>query len=178
MALLGVLFFMNTTTSKISQNRLKKEKVVAELSAKIAKSKAIVFTNYQGLTHQQIESLKKELRRNDAEFEITKNTLLKIALSQNNLASDDETFEYPTATLFAYGNIVSPLKELAKKIKELQLPVIKMGLIDGKVTIASDIQKLATLPSRNTLITQLVITLNYPIYGLHRSLNWNFQRLV
>ncbi|MDE2590828.1 MAG: 50S ribosomal protein L10, partial [Patescibacteria group bacterium] len=47
---------MDKITQKVSKNRVKKQEAVAEISAKVAKSKAMVFTNYTGLTHKQLEA--------------------------------------------------------------------------------------------------------------------------
>jgi len=168
------------TDTKLSPNKLKKQKIVAEIAEKAAKAKAIVFTNYQGLTHHQLEGFKKEIKKADAQFEVTKNTLLKLALQQKDKGSmiNDKEFEGQTGTLFLHGDIVAPLKALAKMIKDLQKPEIKFGLLEGKLLSADEVKKLATLPSREQLITQLVGLMKSPIFGLHRSLNWNIQRLV
>ena len=61
---------------KKTTTKAKKVQVVAEISEKVAKAKGLIFTNYQGLTHQQLERLKKQLRTVDAELVIAKNTLL------------------------------------------------------------------------------------------------------
>lgn len=167
-------FFM----TKVSKNREKKEKIVAELSEKVQKAKAMVFANYQGMTHKQIEELKKALSKTDAELAVTKNTLLKIALENGKLKMENGALEAPTATLFAYSDAILPLKELAKTIKSLKLPVIKFGIFEGKVLSVDEVLKLSTLPSREVLLAQLVGGLKSPIFGLHRSLNWNLQKLV
>src|SRR5438477_3956047 len=112
--------------TKMSQNKQKKAVIVAEISEKVEKSKAIVFTNYQGLTHQQIEGFKKGIKKLDAEYAITKNRLLKRALEQKQeLGIKNQEFSDPTATLFLYGDPVAPLKTLAKMVKDIQKPGIK-----------------------------------------------------
>lgn len=170
---------MKDDIKKVSQNRAKKEGVVAQLSETIDRAKGLVFTNYQGLTHKQIEDLKKSIKPLDADFSITKNTLLKIALEQKNLKVEDEKgFEGPTGTLFLYGDVIEPLKKLAKTIKDLNLPTIKFAIIDGKVTSGEDVIKLSSLPSREVLLAQIAAGLKSPISGLHRALNWNLQKLV
>lgn len=176
-------FFMKTDEPKISSNRVKKESIVAEVSGKVNRAKALIFTNYQGLTHLQLESFKKKLRAVDAEVMIAKNTLLKLALSSNkNLDSVKEEIEKnlqnPTATLFAYSDVISPLKELAKILKELNLPTIKFGILENKTITADEVNKLATLPSREVLIAQFIGNMQAPIYGLHRALIWNIQKFV
>ena len=188
---------------KLSVKRVRKEKIVANLIEKASRAKGFVFTNYQGLTHKQLETLKRAIKTLDADFVATKNTLLKLALEQTQnsrlqlpsakadggqaklppspklrRAGKAQNLQGATATLFLYGDPVMPLKELAKLIKEFNLPSIKFGILDGLQISAEQVLQLSTLPSKQTLLTQLVINLKSPIFGLHRSLNWNIQKLV
>ncbi len=162
--------------AKISANKQKKIVITDELSAKVAKSKGIVLTNYTGLTHQQLEGLKKAVKKLDGEFVITKNTLLKRALGDK--ATNEEVFNQPTAALFTYADIVEPLKIIAKSIKEINLPVIKAGFLENQWLSASDVDKLSKLPSKPVLQAQLLGMMKQPIQGLHRALTWNMQSLV
>lgn len=162
-----------------SQNRQKKEKLVAEFLEKVEKSKGMVFTNYQGLTHHQLEALKRASKKSEAEFVATKNTLILRALEKLNLSEEDKKhFNQPTGTMFIYNDIVEPLKNLAKTIKELKLPVIKFGILDGKPISDKQVTQLASLPPLPVLRAQLLGQMNAPISGLHRALNWNLQQLV
>lgn len=180
--------------NKINKNREKKEKIVAELSEKVKKAKALVFANYTGMTHVQLEQLKKAVKKVDAELVVTKNTLLERSLQDqrsilrqsSGQAIKDQSLQGPTATLFAYEDVISPLKELAKTIKLLKLPLIKFGIFSGEarpgsaweVLTETEIMRLSALPSREVLLYQLVFTLKSPIYGLHRALSWNLRQLV
>ncbi len=160
---------------KKSKNRVKKEGIVAELLTKKEKAKAVFFTNYQGLTHRQIEDLKKGIKVADAEFVVAKNSLLHKAMPD---VKEVETLEGPTGTIFAYGDFVAPLKEVAKSIKLLTLPTIKFGILEGKVFSGEEVLKISALPTREVLLAQVVGGLKSPIAGLHRALNWNLQKLV
>lgn len=163
---------------KVSQNRQDKEKLVAELTEKVEKSKAMVFANYQGLTHLQLEALKKALKKVEAEFVATKNTLILRALKDKATEDDKKHFNNPTGTLFIYNDVVAPLKELSKTIKELKLPEIKFGIFEGKSVTDKDVVKIASLPPLPVLRAQLLGQMNAPVQGLHRALNWNLQQLV
>ena len=163
---------------KVSANRQKKEVIVAELVEKVNRAKGLVFTSYQGLTHKQLEAIKKKVQTMDADFVATKNTLIKLAFGKVSKDSPFDTFKNATATLFLYGDPVSPLKEIAKSIKEFNLPTIKFGFLDGNVLTNEELLKLSTLPSRQTLLTQLVVGLKSPISGFHRSLLFNIQKFV
>ena len=168
---------MNNQDTKITQNRLKKVAIVAEVKEKVDRAKAMIFTDYTGLTHKQLEELKKSIRKADAEYVVAKNTLIKIALG-DKVADQGDKFQKPTGTMFLFGDIVAPLKALAKMIKETEKPGIKFGIVDGKIVTDKDVVKLATLPSREVLLAQLAGMLKSPIQGLHRAMQWNMQKLV
>ena len=165
-------------SDKVSGNKLKKGAILEELEGKVSKSKAIIFTNYQGLTHKQIEELKKAVKPLKADFVVAKNTLLALALPDFINSKDTSALQGPTGTMFVYEDLIGPLKQLAKTIKLLGLPSIKFGILDKEKLTSEQILKLATLPSREVLLAQLVGGLKSPIYALHRSLNWNLQKLV
>lgn len=170
---------MKSDTQYVSPNRQKKEALVAEFSEKVQKSKAMVFANYQGLTHQQLETLKKAVRKVDGEFIATKNSLILRALEGAELSEENKKqFEQPTATLFMFSDIVEPIKLLAKTAKEHSLPKVKFGLVDGKVVSDTDVMRLATLPALPVMRAQFLGTLMAPVSGLHRALRWNLQSLV
>ncbi len=179
-----------TSHQRTSASRAKKEKIVADLSEKVSRAKGLIFTNYQGLTHKQLEGIKKKLKTLDADFVATKNTLILKAMKdlRDKILNP---LQGATATLFLYGDPVGPLKEIAKAIKEFNLPAshaslqgvaggptIKFGILDGVAITGEQILKLSTLASRETLLTQLVFGLKSPISGLHRALNWNLQKFV
>ena len=171
---------MKDEAKKVSANKVKKQGIVAETTEKAKKATAVIFTNYQGMTHLQMEDLRKALRTANAELAVTKNTLLKIALADSGFAdaAKDQAFEQPTATIYAYGDVVAALKELARTSKTLKLPVIKFGIFEGKVLSEKEVGVLATLPPKEVLIAQFVGTLKSPISGLHRALSWNLQKFV
>ena len=158
--------------SKISLNREKKEQIVAKIAEKVSKAKGLVFTDYQGLTHKQLENLKKKVKASNAELVVTKNTLLKLSLEQS------QKFEGPTATLFLYGDPIEPLKRLAQSIKEFNLPSVKFGILDKQTITKEQVLELAILPPRDILIMQLFAQMKAPLYRLHYALNWNLQKLV
>lgn len=163
---------------KVSKNREKKEALVSELADKVSRAKALVFTNYQGLTHKQLEELKKALKGANAELVVAKNTLLKLALKDKVKIEDEKNLEGPTATIFVYEDAIAPLKELAKTIKQLTIPSIKFGILEGENLNSEQLIKLSALPSREVLLSQVVYGLKSPISGLHRALNWNLQKLT
>lgn len=161
------------------QGRERKEELVARFLEKVGKSKGIIFTNYKGLTHHQLETLKKAVKKLDAEFVTTKNRLLLRALTEKNISlGDDHVLEGPTATLFAYADTIEPLKHITKMIKEFKLPEIKFGFLEGEILSSGEIMRLSTLPPKPVLQAQLLGQMLSPISGLHRALNWNLVKLA
>jgi large subunit ribosomal protein L10 len=157
---------------------MKREKKIAtvnELKEKFSRAKSFVLADYRGLTHLQMEEIKKGLKPNQAEFLVTKNTLLKIALGREDIAP---YLAGPTAALFSYGEEISPLSLVGKFIKTFGLPKIKVGVIGEKVLSSEEILQLAALPSREILLATLLARLKSPLNGLNYSLAWNLQKLV
>ena len=143
---------------------------MTELTAKVAKSKSIVLADYRGLKHKQLEELRRNLKKLDAQFVVTKNTLLARAGMTKN--------EGATAALFAYADEVAPLKELLKFFKTAGAGITKGGLLGTTMLTEADVTKLSALPARPQLLGRLVGQLNAPIQGLHYALNWNLNKLV
>lgn len=165
--------------AKAQKGKARKEGIVAEIAEHVNKAKGMIFTNYQGLTHLQLEAIKRAVKKLEANYVATKNTLLLRSLSSFNLSDEDKKlFEQPTATLFTFGDPIEPIKVLAKTIKELKLPLIKFGILDGKTITGKQVERLATLPALPILRGQLVGTLNSPIQNLHRALSWNMTMFV
>ncbi len=155
----------------------KKIDTVANLTEKISRAKSIVLADYRGLKHKQLEELRKALKKSDAQFLITKNTLLRRALGDKAKAVESQLSD-ATATLFAYADEVAPLKELLKFFKTAGFGKTKGGLLGETMLAEADVHRLAALPSRGELLGQLVRQLNAPIQGLHYALNWNINKLV
>ena len=170
-----------TKQAKKHTGRAQKEQIVAELVEKLDNSSALVLADYQGLTHKQLEDLKKELKKLDATIVVTKNSLLKLSLGKSkNFADykDNESLNRPTAALFVHADYTQPLKTLQKAIKNFGLPKIKLGILDGLVLDEAGVLKIASLPNRETLLAQLVGTLNSPIQGLVLTLNAPISKLA
>ena len=159
----------------------KKKETVEKISKRLEKAKSVFLTDYKGLTHQQIELLRKSLKKVKADYLIAKNRLLKLALKDWNaeaLTHLEESLNNPTATLFAYSDEMSAVKTLADFIKTHHLPKIKMGFFEGKPASEKDFTTLAALPNRDILLAVLAARLQSPISGLHYAMSWNLQKLV
>lgn len=159
-------------------NKSQKIQVVGELKDKLSKAKSLVLSDYRGLTHHQLEEIKKAMKEVGAEFVVTKNTLLKISLERPPLLRLTDFLTGPTATLFSYQDEIAPLGILAKFMKNFGLIQVKVGILNDKVLSSDEVLKIAALPPREILLATLVTRLKSPLYGLHHALNWNTRKLV
>jgi large subunit ribosomal protein L10 len=155
----------------------KKIDAVAELSDKIGKTKSMVFVDYTGIKHKQLETLRKSLKAADAEFAVTKNTLMLRALG-DKAESLKPMLKASTATVFSYKDEVTGIKELTKFLKAVGLGKTKGGALGDTVLTDKDLDRLAKLPGREALLGQLAGQLMAPVQGLHYALRWNLQSLV
>ncbi|MGI6329479.1 MAG: 50S ribosomal protein L10 [Bacilli bacterium] len=131
----------------------KKRQIVKEITDNIKSSTTIVFFDYRGLSVSQITELRKKLKEKNCDLKIYKNTLTKRALKELDY-DFDQTLIGPNGIVFS-KNTTEPLKiltEYAKKNKDL---IIKSGIIEGNVSTLEYINQLASLPSREVLLTML-----------------------
>ncbi len=143
-------------------NRDSKEQLIAELSAKLAKTKAAFLADYRGLTVEQVNTLRGELRKAGAEYQVVKNTLLRLASRDTGVACLDRYLAGPTAIAIAPGDPVASAKVLSEFAKANAKFELKGGALDGKVLSVDDIKALADLPSREVLLAKLLGSLNAP----------------
>lgn len=155
----------------------KKIEVVTSLTDKVGRAKSIVFADYRGLKHKQMEELRKLLKKTEGEIVVAKNRLMKRALG-DKATPVESLLTDTTAALFSYADEIAPLKELAKFFKAAGAGKTKGGLLGKTLLTDVDVERLALLPTREALLTQLARQLQTPIRGLHYALLWNLNKLV
>jgi len=156
----------------------KKVETVKKLSDKVKTARLLVLADYQGIKHKQLEDLRRILKKINAEFVVTKNTLLKKALAAQHKNISEEHLNGTLAAVFGFADQVAPVKELINFFKNTALGSVKAGLLDDQPISAEELHRLAKLPAKNILLGQLVGQLQAPVYGLHHALSWNLRKLV
>ncbi len=137
-------------------NRKEKELIISDLSKKIEGYKAVVLTHYRGLNVEQINRLRKRLREEKVDYHVIKNTLMRLASKGTDLEKLNDYFEGPTAIAISYGDPILLAKVLSEFIKTQPSLEIKVGLIEGRVAPPEDVKALATMPSREVLLAQIL----------------------
>jgi len=162
------------------KTRIQKEESVKIYTEKLQKARSVVFADYKGLNMSQMSALRNQLRDQGAEFTVTKNNLLKIALknSMNYELPTMNLFQGPVATLFSFEDEVSPIKALVKTLKDAQVGKIKGGILDAIFMDEFSIVRLANLPSKLELRAKVVGTLAAPLSGIVGVLSANIRNLV
>lgn len=163
----------------MAKTRVQKEEDVKKLTEKLSRSKSVVFTDYRGMNMEQLSNLREKLQEQGAEFNVTKNTLLSLALKAAGFPTPPAEVQVgPTATLFSYDDEVSPIKTLVKTLKDIQIGKVKGGFLDATVLDSLAVSNLASLPSKEELQGKLVGSLSSPLYGIVGVLQANMRNLV
>lgn len=151
-------------------NDMKRE-AVDVLKQLFGEVKDFIFTDYRGLTVEQISTLRHKLREQDAEYKVIKNNFAKIAFQQ--MKSPDAVSEYlvgPTAIALSKGEATPVVKSLVDFARESSVQV-KGGLISGQVFDAKQVEAFSRLPSRPELLSILMRTMNAPLQNMVYVMN-------
>ncbi|MDP6966215.1 MAG: 50S ribosomal protein L10, partial [Candidatus Marinimicrobia bacterium] len=121
------------------------------------------FTDYLGLDVADITDLRKKLLDGGVEYRVVKNTLVKLATQNAGIDGLNDVFEGSTAIAFSYDDATAPAKVLHEFTQTHDLPQLKAFIFEGEVMDKSVFTKIATLPSKETLLTKLVGGLSSPM---------------
>ena len=143
-------------------NRKEKTDIVSDFSKKIEGYKAVVLTHYRGLDVEKMNQLRKRLREEKVAYHVVKNTLMRLASKGTDLEKLGDYFEGPTAIAISHGDPILLSKVLLEFIKTQPALEIKVGLIEGRVAPPDEVKALATMPSREVLLAQILGELQTP----------------
>ena len=132
-----------------------KAQLVSEVADKIKNTKAVIAFTYQGLTVEQFQNLRRALLKDGCHISVIKNNISRRASEQLGYTEFAESLKGAIAIAFSGDDIVAPAKGLFEFAKENDKVVIEKGIVDGEIYDFAKLQTLATLPSRETLLTQL-----------------------
>ena len=135
----------------------KQQKVerVAELKARIEGSDALLLTEYRGLTVSEIAELRRSLGEGGTKFAVVKNTLMRRAVNDAGVAELEALLQGPSAVAFVAGDPVAAAKSVVDAAKKFPTLVLKGGYMDGKMLSADDAKALASLESREVMLSKI-----------------------
>jgi large subunit ribosomal protein L10 len=155
-----------------------KKEVMENLKDKLQKANGVIVTEYQGLNVGDINDLRSKLRKVSCEYHIIQNTLLHLASQNSDYTAIDDTLKGPTAVCFVYGDPVAPAKVIMDFKKDHDKLKVKAGLIEKKVVNEKELKSLASLPSRQVLLSMLVSRMQAPVANLVYVLNAPLSKIV
>ena len=132
-----------------------KEALVQEAAARITDSKVVIAFDYHGLTVEKFETLRRSVRKSGGEVVVLKNNISRRAAKATGHDAFADQLTGPKAIIFASEQIVEPAKVLYDFAKQNDVVKISGGIVEGAVVDGKKIAELATLPSYETLLTQL-----------------------
>ena len=130
-----------------------KKETVNEISQKIKDSASVIVFTYQGMTVADMSDLRNELKKSGSEVKIYKNTLAKRAFEDLKI-DNAEFWEGPNAILFG-SDLLEPIKIISKFAKNNDNVEVRTGYADGKVLSLDEIKTYASIPSKETMLTQI-----------------------
>lgn len=150
--------------------REEKELLVKDIADRLSRSVSTVVTDYRGLNVSELTELRKLLREAGVEYRVIKNTMTRRAAADVSLAELDEHLTGPSAIAFCFDDVVKPAKILADFARKHKALELKGGVVEGKVVSAATVATLASLPSREGLLSMLLSVLQAPMRNLAYSL--------
>ena len=138
-----------------------KSEIINFLSAEFKDSLAIVVCDYKGLTHKELESLRKEARANNTKVQVAKNTLVTVAARNAELGD----VELTGTNIFLWSEDQISACKVADKFASANKEkfAIKSGIIEGQISNAATVNAFAKLPSREELLGMLAATWMAPV---------------
>ncbi len=158
-----------------------KEQAVAKLGDELGRIKLAIMTDYRGLTVAEVEELRQLLREEGMTYRVTKNTLLRIATKSNPTFSelDPSKFTGPMALAMGFDDEVAPARVIFQYAKtHAALEIVGAVTSEGELLTPAQVKALASLPTRDQLIGQVVGTIAAPLTGFVGVLGANVRSIV
>ena len=143
-----------------------KEESVKALKDEFSQYNGYIFTDYRGMTVEQITTLRRTLMKKDSAYRVVKNRYARIALSQLDRSADEQLVG-PTAIALVKGDEANAVaKDLYALAREGAPLVVKGGIIDGQFFSAEEVEALSKLPGKLELVAMLMATMMAPVQKL------------
>lgn len=154
----------------------KKVQEVEEITNLLQNATLAILTDYRGLNVADLQGLRAQLRPHDSNIRVVKNTLTNIAAERAGLDLK-EFLAGPTALVTAMDDPVQPAKVVNDFVRSSRVLQIKGAILEGQVIPASELERLASLPSREVLLGKVVGQVQAPLYNLVGVLSGTIRSL-
>jgi large subunit ribosomal protein L10 len=140
-----------------------KAEMIDELEQKLRDAKGAVVLDYRGLSVAAISALRRDLVKDNVEFMVAKNTLVRIAAERAQVDVSPDLISGPTAIAFGMTDEVTPARLLRDFTRRNRIVSIKGAVVSGRSMTAEEVGRLADLPSKETLLAQFLGALQAPM---------------
>src|SRR3982750_2630936 len=156
--------------------RADKEQLVADLKTKIESATALYYTDFTGLNVKRMTDLRRRLRKANVEYVVIKNTLALRAVNESGLVG--ERLKGPTGLVVAKDAVVAAkvITDFAKENE--QRPAVKGGMFEGKAIDKAQVTKLASMPSREQMLSELGASMQAPMTMMVTAMNSLLQNFA
>jgi large subunit ribosomal protein L10 len=143
--------------------RAEKEKTVEELAEMLKKAQAVVLSDFTGLNVEQMAELRRRCRESQVVYRVVKNTLARFAASKADLEPLIPYLTGPNGFTFGYDDPAAPARVINGFAKDSKKLTIKGGIYQGEIIGPDQVKRIATLPGKDVLLSQLLMQMNAPI---------------
>lgn len=148
-----------------------KQPIVQEISEQIKDAQSVVVVDYRGLTVAEDTQLRKQLREAGVAYKVYKNTLVNFAIKGTDFESLSDVLEGPNAFAISTTDATAPARVIAKFAKTAPALEIKAGVVEGSFYDADGMKAIATIPSREELLSKFLGSIQSPITNFARVIN-------
>ena len=148
-----------------------KQPIVQEISEQIKDAQSVVVVDYRGLTVAEYTQLRKQLREAGVAYKVYKNTLVNFAIKGTDFESLSDVLEGPNAFAISTTDATAPARVIAKFAKTAPALEIKAGVVEGTFYDADGMKAIATIPSREELLSKFLGSIQSPITNFARVIN-------
>ena len=148
-----------------------KQPIVEEISAGIKDAQSVVLVDYRGLTVEEDTELRKQLRAAGVVYKVYKNTMMNFAFKGTDFEGLAPYLNGPSAMAYSTTDATAPARVIAEFAKKAKALEIKAGVVEGNVYDAKGMEAIASIPSRDVLISRLLGSMQSPMANFARVIN-------
>ena len=158
--------------------RTEKEDVVAKLHETFTRANLYVLADYSGMTVEEIQQVKREIRKAKGQFNVVKNRLAVRAAAGTPLEKVSAHFKGPVALALGFNDPIAPVKALNGLLNEQKKLKMKVGVLENREVDLDTFREVAKLPKREELLGQLLVRMQSPLYGFAGALAGVMRKFV
>ncbi len=159
-------------------SKTERQETIDALAQQFQESPNLYVTDFTGLNVLRMTELRRRLRTAGVGYVVVKNTLAQRALAANNITALDDHLSGPIGLVLAGKDPVGAAKVLTDFTREFDKPAVRIGLVDGKAVTPEQVKQLASLPSREVLLSQLAGAMQAPMAQLAGVMNELLMQVV